>query len=108
MESTDTVRCILARKGNRVISVPPEASVLDALTRMAGEDVGAVAVMKDGHLLGAFTERDYARKLVLLGRSSAETSVAEAMTQPATCVRPETTVDDCMRGILVTRSRHLF
>ena len=108
MEATDTVRSILARKGSRVIAVSPGVSVLEALGRMAAEDIGAVAVMEGDRLVGAFTERDYARKIVLLGRSSAETTVAEAMTQPATCVRPETTVDDCMRGILVNRSRHLF
>jgi CBS domain-containing protein len=108
MESTDPVRMVLARKGHKVSFVPPECLVRDALARMADEDIGALAVMGDERLIGVFTERDYARKVILLGKSSAETTVNEVMTQPATRVHPETTVDDCMRGMLVNRSRHLF
>ena len=108
MEITDSVRSVLSRKGHSVSFVPPGCPVRDALARMADEDIGALAVMEGDRLLGVFTERDYARKIILLGRSSAETTVAEAMTQPATCVQPGTPVDDCMRLMLVSRSRHLF
>jgi CBS domain-containing protein len=108
MQITDSVCSVLARKGYRVSSVPPDCPVRDALARMADEDIGALAVMDGDRLLGAFTERDYARKIILLGRSSAETTVAEAMTQPATCVNPGTSVDECMRLTVVSRSRHLF
>jgi CBS domain-containing protein len=75
---------------------------------MADEDIGALAVMHQGRLIGIFSERDYARKLVLLGRTSQETTVAEAMTMPPTCVPPDETVESCMRIMVMNRSRHLF
>jgi signal-transduction protein with cAMP-binding, CBS, and nucleotidyltransferase domain len=108
MDITDSVRSVLARKGYHVSWVPALCPVRDALERMAAEDIGALAVMDGDRLLGVFTERDYARKIILLGRSSAETTVAEAMTHPATCVTSGTTVDDCMRLMVVNRSRHIF
>jgi len=108
MEITDAVRLVLARKGYHVSAVPADCPVLDALKRMADEDIGALAVMEGDRLLGVFTERDYARKIVLLGRSSAETTVAEAMTHPATKVNPAASVDECMRLMVSNRSRHIF
>jgi CBS domain-containing protein len=108
MQITDSVCSVLARKGYQVSSVPPDCPVRHALARMAEEDIGSLAVMDGDRLLGAFTERDYARKIILLGRSSAETTVAEAMTHPASCVQSGTSIDDCMRRMLMSRSRHLF
>jgi len=108
MESTDPVRFVLERKGFEVYSVSPDTSVYDALARMAEEDIGALAVMSAGRLAGVFSERDYARKVILLGRSSKDTLVSEVMSHPATCVSPQTTIDECMRMMVTQRCRHLM
>jgi CBS domain-containing protein len=108
VEFTDAVRNVLNRKGSEVFSVSPDASVFDAVARLAEEDIGALAVMEGARLVGVFSERDYARKVILLGRSSKDTRVSEAMTQPATCVPPDATIDDCMRIMVTDRTRHLM
>jgi CBS domain-containing protein len=108
MVFTDSVRLLLARKGSKVCSISPDAPVLEALAVMAKEDIGALAVLEKGRPLGIFSERDYARKVILLGRSSAHTRVSEVMSRPAPCVTPEDTVDSCMRIMTSGRIRHLL
>jgi CBS domain-containing protein len=108
MDFTDPVRLILARKGSRVCSVSPHSTVLDAVALMAEEDIGALAVMDDGRPVGILSERDYARKVVLLGRASIDTPVSDVMTYPAPCVSPDESVDACMRAMTNRRIRHLL
>jgi CBS domain-containing protein len=107
MEFNDAVRSVLARKGWKVYSIAPEASVLMAVRMMADKDIGALPVIEDGLLVGLFSERDYARKIILHGRVSRETPVYEAMTAPATFATPEDTVDECLRVMTKGRIRHL-
>lgn len=101
------VRHLLESKGNAVFTTTPEAPVLDAIRLMAERGVGALLVMRDQTLAGIVTERDYARKVILKGRSSRETAVAEIMTPAPTSVSPATTVDECMRLCTQLRVRHL-
>jgi len=107
MEFKDPVRSVLARKGWKVFSIPPETSVLTAVRQMADKDVGALAVIDGGLLVGLFSERDYARKVILQGRVSRETPVYEVMSAPAAFVTPEETVDECLRIMTRNRIRHL-
>ncbi|MBS0366051.1 MAG: CBS domain-containing protein [Proteobacteria bacterium] len=102
-----TVQQLLARKGSRVFSVTPEAAVLEAVRTMAEHHVGALLVMQDGQLAGIVSERDYARKVVLLGRSSRDTPVRDIMTTPVVTVAPADTVGVCMRLVTERRIRHL-
>lgn len=106
MELRDPVRMILHNKGNEVYSVHPATSVYDAIALMSAKGVGALAVMDRGYLTGMLSERDYARKVILMGRSSHETKVSEIMTAPRT-VTPDQTVDECMRIMTTDRIRHL-
>jgi CBS domain-containing protein len=108
MEFTHPVRLLLARKRSTICSISAHAPVRDALVMMAEEDIGALAVMEMGRPLGIFSERDYARKVILLGRSSADTPVSEVMSHPPPCVSPEETVDSCMRMMTARRIRHLL
>lgn len=103
----DTIRSILQWKGHDIWSVSPAASVYDAIEMMADKHVGALLVMADGKLVGVISERDYARKVILQGRSSKETQVQEIMTSPVIFVSPKHTVDDCMRIMTNNRIRHL-
>jgi CBS domain-containing protein len=102
-----TVRQIIEAKQFDVLSIPPEATVYDALKTMAEHEVGALVVLDGGHLVGIFSERDYARKVILHGKSSKETLVKEIMTPRVLCVRPEQTVDECMALMTDKRVRHL-
>lgn len=102
-----TVRSVLKVKGGAVWSVRPEASVFDALKLMAEKEVGAVVVVSGAELVGVFSERDYARKLVLQGKSSRDTRVAEVMSREIVTVGPEQTVQECMRIMTHKRIRHL-
>jgi CBS domain-containing protein len=104
---TTTVRQILAAKGGDVWSVAPETPVIEALRLMAEKDVGAVLVLRAEQLVGILSERDYARKVVLRGRSSRDTEVSEIMTARVVCVRPETTSEECMALMTDKRVRHL-
>lgn len=101
------VRFLLEGKGDEVYSIDPDAPVLDAITVMAERRVGALVVLRDGELVGVISERDYARKVILQGRSSAQTAVSEIMSAPAITVMPENTVDECMRLCTDSRIRHL-
>lgn len=102
-----TVETILRSKGDKIIAVRPTDSVLDALGIMAEHDVGSVLVMDNGNPVGILTERDYARKVVLLGRSSRESLISEVMTQEVVCVSPERSVDECLALMTNKRIRHL-
>jgi len=101
------VRDILEVKGRDVWSIGPDASVFDALKLMAEKDVGALIVLVDGKLVGVISERDYARKIALLGRASPTTQVKEIMTTEVACVDPEQNVDQCMALVTEKRVRHL-
>jgi len=104
---SDNIRCVLDHKGWGIYSVAPESLVYDAVQQMADRDIGALAVMGRTGLLGIFSERDYARKIILLGRSSKDTTVREVMSYPARTVAPEDTVEDCLRTMTIFRLRHL-
>jgi len=101
------VRDILEVKGRDVWSIGPDASVFDALKLMADKDVGALVVLDGGNLIGVISERDYARKIALLGRASPTTQVKEIMTTDVVCVDPEQNVDQCMALVTEKRVRHL-
>jgi CBS domain-containing protein len=102
-----TVQQLLESKRYSVVSVEPSTTVLDALQVMADKEIGAVIVIDDGHLVGIFSERDYARKVVLQGKASKDTPVREIMTEKVVCVRPEQTIEDCMGLMTDQRIRHL-
>jgi CBS domain-containing protein len=102
-----TANDILRDKGHDVWSVKPTDTVLDALGAMAQRDIGAVLVMDAGKLVGLLTERDYARKVVLAGRSSKDSPVKDVMTMHVVCVSPERTIDECMALMTTKRLRHL-
>jgi len=102
-----TVQQLLESKRHRLVSVSPETTVLDALKLMAEKEIGAVLVIEGELLAGIFSERDYARKVVLHGKSSKDTPVREIMTDEVVCVRPEQTIEDCMGLMTDKRVRHL-
>ena len=102
-----TVRHLLDDKGRALFSIEPEDPVLEAVRMMAERHVGALLVMRGIELAGILSERDYARKVVLLGRSSAETPVWQIMTSPVITVSPDNSIQDCMRLMTERRIRHL-
>ncbi|MBM3312876.1 MAG: CBS domain-containing protein [Candidatus Aminicenantes bacterium] len=102
-----TVKHMLAEKGNQVWTISPEAKVIDALKFMADKSVGALVVVYKDQVVGMLSERDYARKVVLKGKSSLETPVKEIMTLQVYCVQPETTAEECMALMTQRRIRHL-
>jgi CBS domain-containing protein len=101
------VKHLLARKGTDIWSVEAEQPVLAAIQIMADRHVGALPVLRDGQLVGVISERDYARKVILLGRSSAETEVWQIMSSPVVTVGPEDEVSHCMQVMTERRIRHL-
>jgi CBS domain-containing protein len=111
MEIYDTVRDILQKKSGDAWSVGPETTVYRAIEIMAEKRIGALLVLEDGKLSGILSERDYARKVILKGKSSKETPVREIMTSPVIFVEPRHSVDECMKIItkIITnnRIRHL-
>jgi CBS domain-containing protein len=102
-----TVRHLLDRKGRAIYSVSPSDPVLAAIRLMADHHIGALLVMQGETLAGIISERDYARKVILLGRSADETPVSQIMSSPVTTVGPADTVDQCMRIVTEQRIRHL-
>ncbi|GAA5178442.1 CBS domain-containing protein [Niveibacterium umoris] len=104
---TISVRQVLQGKGSNVLTVSPDHSVLSALELMAKHDVGSVLVTEGERLAGIFTERDYARKVVLKGRTSAAAKIGELMTCNVLTVSPTQTIDDCMAIMTNNRIRHL-
>jgi CBS domain-containing protein len=102
-----TVRHLLEKKSRTLRAIAPDAPVLDAIRSMAEHHVGALLVMQNQELLGIVSERDYARKVILLGRSSAHTAVREIMTSPVITVSPLSTLDECMRVVTEQRVRYL-
>ena len=103
----DTVRHILQIKGNDVWSTTPRTTVYDALRMMADKNVGALLVMEGEKVVGIFSERDYARKVILQGRSSKETLVSEIMTSKLITIHPDQTVEEAMEMMTNKRVRHL-
>lgn len=101
------VRQLLDRKGRQVFSIAPGAAVLEAIRLMAERHVGALLVMEGEALRGILSERDYARKVILMGRSSADTPVRDIMTATVITVQPETPVEECMQIMTEQRVRHL-
>jgi CBS domain-containing protein len=102
-----TVRQLLDAKGSSIYSVGPEDPVLEAIRLMADRHVGALLVLKGEEILGIVSERDYARKVILLGRSSSATPVWQIMSSPVHTVTPEASVEECMRVMTEQRVRHL-
>ena len=102
-----TLRQLLQAKGQQVFAIAPEAKVIDALRLMATREVGALVVLDGGRLVGMLSERDYARKVALQGRSSSDILVSEIMTAPVITVPPTHTVDACMALMTERRVRHL-
>lgn len=102
-----TVRQLLEQKGSRVLNIAPDATVYDALSIMAEMEVGALVVMDGDRLAGIISERDYARSVILRGKSSKTTPVSEIMTSKVLTISFETTVEECMSLMTNQRVRHL-
>lgn len=102
-----TVNDILKEKKNEVWSISPTATVFEALHIMGEKDIGALVVIEKGKIIGIVSERDYARKIILKGRTSRDTLVQEIMTSPPLSVKPENTVEECMVLMTGKHVRHL-
>lgn len=101
--------CLMSKpdSGRQVWSIDPDASVLEALRLMADKDIGALLVMQGGRLAGIFSERDYARKIILQGKTSRETCVRDVMTTPVIAVSPDQSIEHCMALMTNKHIRHL-
>ena len=107
MSTAGTIREILHHKGGTTWTVTPETTVFDAIKLMAEKNIGALLVLKQNRLAGIISERDYTRKVVLLGRSSKDTLVNQILSGEVVQVTPEHTVDQCLRLMTEHRVRHL-
>ena len=108
MKLTDAIERVLKSKGaGRVVSIAPDQSVYEAIEKMAEQNIGALLVMSDHKLVGIVSERDYARKVILMGYSSREIPVHQIMTSPVIFVSPQHTVDECMAIMTQQHLRHL-
>jgi CBS domain-containing protein len=101
------VKDILQKKGSNIESVGPETPVIAALERMAEKNYGSVVVMENGHFLGIMTERDYSRKVVLMGKNSTDTPVSEIMSTDLPTVSPSDSIDHCMELMTNKRIRYI-
>lgn len=101
------IRRLLEQKGNHVWAIDPDDSVFNAITEMSSRDVGGLLVMEGDRIVGIITERDYARNVVLKGKTSPETPVREIMTANVICVTSEQTATDCLQIMTEKRVRHL-
>jgi len=101
------IRQILEEKGSEILSVAPGDMVIDAVRRMAEHGVGSMLVMHDGEMKGMFSERDYARKVILAGRASRETRVEEVMSTPVVTIDPRATAEEGLALMTRKRIRHL-
>lgn len=104
---SDSISSVLKHKGREIWSVTPDQTVYEAIERMADTGVGALLVISEDKLVGIISERDYARKVILKGRSSKETQVKEIMTSPVLFVTPKQNLDECMTIMTSHRIRHL-
>ena len=102
-----TVKQLLQGKTKALCTISPDTRVFEALKQMAEKDIGALLVVENGRLAGILSERDYARKVILQGKSSHDTPVKEIMTERVVCVQPKNTVEDCMALMTDKRIRHL-
>lgn len=108
MKFHDSIACVLKNKPeNRILSISPEATVYEALAEMAKYDIGALLILSGRRLVGILSERDYARKVSLMGHTTRETQVQEIMTAPVTYVTPQHTVDECLALMTQHHFRHL-
>ncbi|MCP4140490.1 MAG: CBS domain-containing protein [Chloroflexi bacterium] len=107
MPKTTTVKEILSEKGHEVWSISPDTTVFDALSSMSEKGVGALIVLDDKKVVGFFSERDYARKVTLAGKSEKTLPVKEIMTKRVVFVKPENTTEECMALMTDKRIRHL-
>ena len=102
-----TIAQLLNAKGDQIWSVEPKATIFEALEIMSEKEIGALLVMEDGKLTGIFSERDYARKVILKGKSSKETPVGELMTKKVFYIDSQKTLNDCMAMMTAKRIRHV-
>ena len=102
-----TIAQLLNTKGDQIWSIEPKATIFEALEIMSEKEIGALLVMEDGKLTGIFSERDYARKVILKGKSSKETPVGELMTKKVFYIDPQKTTNDCMAMMTAKRIRHV-
>jgi CBS domain-containing protein len=107
MDVSGTIRAILNRKSGEVFSIPPDATVFQAIELMDKKNVGALLVMENDQLLGIISERDYTRKVILRGKRSHETKVAEIMSTNLTVTHPREPIEKCLRLMTDKRIRHL-
>jgi CBS domain-containing protein len=108
MRMTDPVAILLAEKGGQLFSLSPKSSVYDAIDLMSQRQIGAVLILEGDHLVGVLSERDYARRVILQGRSSRETRIEEIMTfAPLITASPEFSLEECMRLMTNHHVRHL-
>ncbi|MGC3948129.1 MAG: CBS domain-containing protein [Chryseolinea sp.] len=101
------VKHILQTKGNDIFAVAPSVMVYEAIEIMCEKNIGGLLIVEEGRLVGIFTERDYARKIILKGKSSKETPIGDIMTTNLVTVDSETTIEECMQVMVSCKIRHL-